>query len=224
MSRRQKDLLRPLSDAERLSLSRLSRSQSAPAAQVARARAVLAVADGQSYAMAAELVGRATGDTVARWVAAFNRDGPVAVKPRHGGGHHPERGAALVHGGQGPLPLLHRQADRPQGERVVRPPRLTLAGTAALLLGTAATALAAPVSLVAPEGKPAAIVDLRTEDGVRLVGAAWRYADAHLVEAAARAAGPDMRPSGPEVRATDIEPKAGPADYQDASWDEVPAA
>ena len=102
--------------------------------------------------------------------------------------------------------------------------RLTLAGTAALLLGTAATALAAPVSLVAPEGKPAAIVDLRTEDGVRLVGAAWRYADAHLVEVAARAAGPDMRPSGPEVRATDIEPKAGPADFQDASWDEVPPA
>jgi len=94
MSRRQKDPLRPLSDAERLSLSRLSRSQSAPAAQVARARAVLAVADGQSYAMAAELVGRATGDTVARWVAAFNRDGLVAAKPRHGGGHPVRYGEA----------------------------------------------------------------------------------------------------------------------------------
>ena len=94
MSRRQKDPLRPLSDAERLSLSRLSRSQSAPAAQAARARAVLAVADGQSYAMAAELVGRATGDTVARWVAAFNRDGLVAVKPRHGGGHSVRYGEA----------------------------------------------------------------------------------------------------------------------------------
>ena len=93
-SRRRKDPLRPLSDAERLSLSRLSRSQSAPAAQAARARAVLAVADGQSYAMAAELVGRATGDTVARWVAAFNRDGLVAVKPRHGGGHSVRYGEA----------------------------------------------------------------------------------------------------------------------------------
>src|SRR5436190_9394934 len=94
MSRRQKDPLRPLSDAERLSLSRLSRSRSAPAAQVARARAVLAVADGQSYAMAAELVGRATGDAVARWVAAFNRDGLVAAKPRHGGGHSVRYGEA----------------------------------------------------------------------------------------------------------------------------------
>src|SRR3954454_7090683 len=103
MSRRQKDPLRPLSDAERLSLSRLSRSRSAPAAQVARARAVLAVADGQSYAMAAELVGRATGG----WVAAFNRDGPVAVEPRHGGGHPVRYGEAeqrrlLAEAGRGP--------------------------------------------------------------------------------------------------------------------------
>jgi len=94
MSRLRKDPLRPLSDAERLSLSRLSRSWSAPAAQVARARAVLAVADGRSYTMAAGLVGRATGDTVARWVAAFNRDGLVAVKPRHGGGHSVRYGEA----------------------------------------------------------------------------------------------------------------------------------
>jgi transposase len=48
---------------------------------------LLAVADGQSYTAAAQLVGRATGDTVARWVAGFNRDGLAAVVPRHGGGH-----------------------------------------------------------------------------------------------------------------------------------------
>jgi transposase len=87
MSRRQKDPLRPLSDAERMTLSRLSRSQSAPAAQVARGRALLAVAEGQSHTTAARLVGRHTGDTVARWVAGFNRDGLAALVPRHGGGH-----------------------------------------------------------------------------------------------------------------------------------------
>src|SRR5829696_655904 len=87
MSRRQKDPLRPLSDAERRALARLSRSQSAPAAQVARARALLAVAEGQSYTRAAQLVGRHTGDTVARWVAGFNRAGLAAVVSRHGGGH-----------------------------------------------------------------------------------------------------------------------------------------
>lgn len=87
MSRRQKDPLRPLSDAEQTTLSRLGRSQRAPAAQVARARALLAVAEGQSYTTAAALVGRSTGDTVGRWVAGFNRDGLAAVVPRHGGGH-----------------------------------------------------------------------------------------------------------------------------------------
>ncbi len=94
MPRRQKDPLRPLSDAERRALSRLSRSQSAPAAQVARARALLAVAEGQSYTAAARLVGRHAGDTVGRWVAGFNRDGLTAVVPRHGGGQRIRYGAA----------------------------------------------------------------------------------------------------------------------------------
>src|SRR4051794_17169087 len=91
MSRRQKDPPRTLSEAERKSLSRLSRSQSAPTAQVARARALLAVAEGQSYTAAAQLVGREVGDTVARWVAGFNRDGLAALVPHHGGGQDLDR-------------------------------------------------------------------------------------------------------------------------------------
>ena len=94
MPRRQKDPLRPLSDAERRALPRLSRMQSAPAAQVARARALLAVAEGQSYTAAARLVGRRTGDTAGRWVAGFNRDGLTALVPRHGGGQRIRYGAA----------------------------------------------------------------------------------------------------------------------------------
>ena len=94
MSRRQKDPLRPLSGAERTALSRPRRSPSAPAAQVARARALLAVADGQSYTAAAQLAGREVGDTVARWVAGFNRDGLAAVVPHHGGGHRIRYGEA----------------------------------------------------------------------------------------------------------------------------------
>src|SRR4051794_31174564 len=94
MSRRQEDPLRPLSGAERTALSRLSRSQGAPAAQGARARALLAVAGGQGHTTAAALVGRRTGDTVARWVARLNRDGLAAVAPRHGGGHPARHGGA----------------------------------------------------------------------------------------------------------------------------------
>src|SRR3954451_18939460 len=61
-------------------------SRRAPAAQVAGPAALLAVADGQSYTAAARRVGRRDSDTVARWVAGFNRDGPGATLPRHGGG------------------------------------------------------------------------------------------------------------------------------------------
>jgi transposase len=87
MSRRQKDPLRPLLDGEREALSRLSRSTGAAAARVARARALLLVAQGRDYTTTARLVGRRVGDTVARWVSDFNRDGLDALMPRHGGGH-----------------------------------------------------------------------------------------------------------------------------------------
>src|SRR3954451_1927583 len=60
MSRRQNDPLRRLQDTERVSLVRLSRSASAPAAQVARARGLLAVAEGLSYTADEHLVGRRT--------------------------------------------------------------------------------------------------------------------------------------------------------------------
>ena len=94
MSRHQKDSLRILSAEEREELTRLSSSQSAPAAQVARATALLAVADGQSYLAAARQAGRRDNDTVAAWVARFNRAGMAAVMPRHGGGRPIRYGAA----------------------------------------------------------------------------------------------------------------------------------
>ena len=126
MSRRQKDPLRPLSGAERMTLSRLGRSQSAPAAQVAGARALLAVAEGQSYMRAAQVVGRHTGDTVARWVAGFNRDGLAAVVPRHGGGH----------------PVRYGEAERRRIlAEVARAPERVRDGTASWSLATLRNAL-----------------------------------------------------------------------------------
>jgi hypothetical protein len=64
MSRHQKDPLRPLTAAERKELTRLSRSPSAPAAEVDQARALLAIADGASYTAAADLVGRGHNETI----------------------------------------------------------------------------------------------------------------------------------------------------------------
>jgi transposase len=86
MSRPQSCPLRPLTDEECAALQRLRRSHTEPAAQVARAKAVLAVAAGQSFTAAAHAAGRRSGDAVAHLVARFNRDGLAALQPRHGGG------------------------------------------------------------------------------------------------------------------------------------------
>jgi len=89
MARPQVDPLRALTEEERAWLTRLRRARAEPAAQVARATALLAVADGASYTAAARAAGRRSGDAVAHLVARFNREGLAAVEPRHGGGHTP---------------------------------------------------------------------------------------------------------------------------------------
>lgn len=83
---RQNNPLRALSDDERTVLHQLSRSGTAAAAVVARAKAVLAVAGGASYTAAAQAAGRRSGDAVGRLVARFNHAGLAALAPRHGGG------------------------------------------------------------------------------------------------------------------------------------------
>jgi transposase-like protein len=93
MSRHQTDPLRPLTPDERIALTRLSRSLSAPAAQVERARALLAIAEGASYTAAAHQVGRRHTETLSAWVSRFNRDGLAAVRPGHGGGARVRSGA-----------------------------------------------------------------------------------------------------------------------------------
>ena len=93
MSRRQSDPLRALTEPEQAELTRLSRSRAAPAAQVARAAALLAVASGLDYQQAAHAAGRRSGDAVSHLVARFNHEGLDAVVPRHAGGPVPSYGA-----------------------------------------------------------------------------------------------------------------------------------
>ncbi len=111
MSRHQKDPLRPLTAEERKELTRLSRSQSAPAAEVDRARALLAIADGASYTAAAHRVGRGHTETISAWVRRFNRDGLAAVQPRHGGGPR------IRYGAQAQQRILAEWARTPQREQ-----------------------------------------------------------------------------------------------------------
>jgi transposase len=87
MSRCPKNPLRPLLEEEREQLTHWSRGQAMAASPVARAKAVLAVADGRSYTDAAREAGRRSGDAVATLVSRFNAEGLAAVVPHHGGGH-----------------------------------------------------------------------------------------------------------------------------------------
>src|SRR5437764_768772 len=89
MSRRKKGPLRQLTPEERQALTQLSRSQAAPAAQVARATMILSVAGGDGYQTAARSAGRRSGDAVSHLVARFNAEGLAALVPRHGGGRSP---------------------------------------------------------------------------------------------------------------------------------------
>ena len=89
MTRRQKDPLRPLTADEQTALERLARSQTEPASHVARAKALLAVAAGQSYSAAAQAAGRRSGDAAAHLVTRFNQHGLAAIAPGHGGGPPP---------------------------------------------------------------------------------------------------------------------------------------
>jgi transposase len=94
MTRHKVDPLRVLTDEEREVLSQIGRSTSAPASHVARAKALLAVADGKNYTEAAQAAGRRAGDAVAQLVSRFNQEGLAAVAPRHGGGSPPRYGAS----------------------------------------------------------------------------------------------------------------------------------
>lgn len=86
MPAHQNDPLRPLTPEERRYLEHVSRSRTDPAAQVARAKELLVVADGAGFEAAARAAGRKSGDAVAHLVTRFNRDGIDALIERHGGG------------------------------------------------------------------------------------------------------------------------------------------
>jgi len=100
MPRPQQHPLRPLTAPERDLLAQVARTTSERADRVARAKALLAVTAGASFAAAARAAGRRAGDAVARLVARFNAEGLAALDPRHGGGpplqYGPEEAARIV--------------------------------------------------------------------------------------------------------------------------------
>lgn len=86
MTRLKKDPLRPLTADERAALEQVQRARGERVDRVARATALLAIADGASYTEAARQAGRRSGDGVAQLATRFNALGLAALDSRHGGG------------------------------------------------------------------------------------------------------------------------------------------
>src|SRR6201993_727163 len=74
-----------------------------------------------------------------------------------------------------------------------------------------------------PVGRPDAVVDLASREGVQLVNGQWRYHDVKIEDADSRAVGPDLKPSGAPIRTYDYSPHAGPADFDDSQWEAIDA-
>lgn len=70
-----------------------------------------------------------------------------------------------------------------------------------------------------PYGRPDAVVDLRTKEGAELVKGQWKYSDVRIVEADFRAPGPDLKPSGKQIKTYDYSPHAGAAEFDDSYWE-----
>jgi gluconolactonase len=99
--------------------------------------------------------------------------------------------------------------------------RLILLGAAVLFLWGLPSRVMPQATIDLPVVLPAAVVDLRTDEGAALVQARWRYSDASVVEVDHRQPGPDLRPSGPPNRTNDIMPHAQAIDFDDTAWEAI---
>ncbi|MBI3474782.1 MAG: SMP-30/gluconolactonase/LRE family protein [Acidobacteria bacterium] len=91
----------------------------------------------------------------------------------------------------------------------------------ALVLLLQAAPLLGQVVQDPPSGRPDAIVDLASREGVELIKGQWRYHGVNIVDADSRAVGPDLKPSGAPIKTYDYTPHAGPADFDDSQWEKI---
>jgi gluconolactonase len=95
---------------------------------------------------------------------------------------------------------------------------LAAACAAAALAGGAPARAAAPP---APEGAPAATLDLATPEGVAAVKGEWRHAEARIVEVQHRRPDAAGQPTGAAVQTWSLEPRAGGVAFDDSQWEVV---
>jgi gluconolactonase len=75
-----------------------------------------------------------------------------------------------------------------------------------------------------PFGRPDAVIDLASRQGVQLVRGQWRYHDVKIVDAGSRGVGPDLKPSGAPSKTYDYTPHAGAVDFDDSQWEALDAS
>src|SRR5919108_4559686 len=95
----------------------------------------------------------------------------------------------------------------------------------AVMTVTPATRLPGPPELL--PGRPDAVVDLQTDDGVALVGGEWRYSDARVEQIDFVEVGSPSDPLGPgdkPNRTFDVVPHAEAAEFDDSAWEPLPPA
>lgn len=74
-----------------------------------------------------------------------------------------------------------------------------------------------------PFGRPDAMVDLASREGVQLIQGQWRYHDVKIMDADSREVGPDLKPSGKPSKTYDYSPHAGGLDFDDSQWEHIDA-
>lgn len=72
-----------------------------------------------------------------------------------------------------------------------------------------------------PSGKPDAVIDLSTREGVSEVKGNWRYSDTKIIEVDFKAPGPDRQPTGKPIKTYDYTPHAGGKDFDDSNWEAI---
>ena len=96
--------------------------------------------------------------------------------------------------------------------------------TTAVGLGVGTLGAATQTTPDVPAGKPEAVIDLATENGVRLVKGQWRYSDTKIIEVDFRGPGEDKQPTGDPIKTYDFTPHAGWRDFDDSEWELVEPA
>jgi gluconolactonase len=78
-----------------------------------------------------------------------------------------------------------------------------------------------PMVHIPPSGRPDAVIDLATQDGVQLVKGQWRYSDTKITTVDFRAPGPEGQPTGEAIKTYDYTPHAGGSDFDDSAWEAI---